>query len=376
MTERELTFRILTTAETTALDQTATALADVARGADDLAPGLDSATRGLDDLDAAGRTAAGTLDDVDSAVAGVDLDQLGTDAKETSRKVDDAFDAMGRSAHTGAGKVDDSTDSIKRSMGDVREEASATAAETAQSFGSTGDIGDALQELAVVAPGALGPLGLAFGTVAAIGVGLFRTKTEALKERVTELVDQMIAAGGRLSEQNITDTLANLSKDGTLADLKETADAAGQSYRDLARARAGDEAAAKRGMDAARAVEKALLDQADAGAVLTADQEIRLRATRDYIQAMGEGSDALALAKEATDLYSTATGHAGDELDNAKRDGKELRDSLDTPITANVKINAPTSADFSRIRQDLNDGIGPIVVDVRLPSDLFSRPRK
>jgi hypothetical protein len=375
---RDLGVKVLSDVSQFDLSKPADQLDDVAAAAAAMVDDTDKATDELKRLATQGADAQRALDKLSQEARDNDLDRVGTDAKTTATKVDGAFDAIARSSRSAAGKVDDGTDRMRGSLRDVRDEAGSTAREAAASFGSTGDIGDALQELSANAPAALGPLGLAFGAVAGIGVGLFRAKTEALKQRVDDLVDAMIAAGGKISEATITDSLSELAKDGTLKGLKDIANDAGQSFVDLARARAGDADAAERGMRAARKVEKSLLDQADAGKVLSADEEIRLRATRDYIQAMSEGSEAIDLAREATGLYSTATGKAGDSLDQAKIASRELRGELSEPIVANVRVNAPTRAYLNGVAADLADGIGPIIVDVvtNPRTDLFYPNRR
>lgn len=366
MTERELTFRILTTAETAALEDTTTALEDLRRTAGDVTPDLDDVSRGLDDVSRTADDARLGLDDVDQAARNVDLEQLGDEARTAARDVDQGFDAMGRSAATGSRKIKGESSEMRQSLRGVGEEAGSTAREAAASFGSSGDIGDALQEVAANAPATLGPLGLAFGAVAGVGVGLFRAKTEALKERVGELVDDMIAAGGRLSKEFINSQIGEMAKSGELQrlrDLVEASEIAGVSFRDLARAKAGEQEAIERvntALDEAAPMYAAMTDEAGNYNGVNDLMRARIKVLRGEL---GEGSEALKLAKEATNDYGEATGAAGDSLDQAKEAARRLRESLRDPLVANVTVNAPSSAQLDAIRRGIVRGIGPIRLD-------------
>lgn len=329
---------------------------------------LGDAGNQLDDLGDATRTAGRTLDDLDRDASRVNLeDTLGGDAKRTAAKVDTAFDAIARSSRTAARKLDDDTDKIRTSVRDVGDEAGSTAREAAASFGSSGDIGDALQELAANAPAALGPLGLAFGAIAGIGVGLFRAKTEALKERVDELVDAMIDAGGRLSKEFVDSEVLKLVKDGEAARLEELVKRyklVGVTVRDVIRARAGDE-------DALRRVQAAL-DRETRRRKASTDEmgrsEAAVAALSDGINA---GAEALRLAKEATEDYRNATGDAAKTVKTsaatAKGSWDDLRANLGKPIRPRVVAQMPSASELAAIRSGIMRGIGTIPVQFRKP---------
>lgn len=203
-TERSLTYKILTTAETAALDQAAAALDAVAKAGAAAAPDLDKAATGLDSLDSAGRDAATTLDKVDTAVRGVDLDKLATEAKTAATKVHNAFDTMSKS---GLGKVDDEARKSKRALDEMGDEAKSTGKEAAASFGGVEDALDGVQELAANAFAGFGTAGVIAGGLVAGAIGLLSTglqeaadKANAAKDRIISLSDAINDAGGNLSK--------------------------------------------------------------------------------------------------------------------------------------------------------------------------------
>lgn len=297
--------------------------------------------------------------------SGRDLGRFEDDTRQTARRVDDAFDRIARSSQSMSRKIDTETTDIRSNLRDVSSEAGSTAREAAASFSGSGDIGDAFQELAANAPAVLGPIGLAAGAAAAAGVGLIRAESEKLKELVGEMVDDMIESGGRLSTEFLNTRLQELSKDGTLEDLKTLAKDAGLAYGDLAYAKAGDTEATKRGNAAARDAEKVLLDLQDATGRLSAEDDIRLRAIRNVIQEYGGSAKAVQLAEEATRNYQDAAiasaGSVQESSITARDAWDDLRANLGRPIRAKVDVNLP---DLVKVRQDLTRGIGTI--DVRL----------
>lgn len=326
---------------------------------------LDKPARELEDLGTSAKGAGADLERLDSDAKGVDLDRLGTDARDLARKVDNAFDAIARASKTGANKVDDNTDKMRASLRDVSDEAGSTAREAAASFSSSGDIGDALQELAANAPAVLGPLGLALGAAAAAGFGLWRSEMEKLNEDVQEMVDEMLEAGGRLSEQFIDNKVLELAKEGELDSLQaliDQYDILGVTYRDLARAKAGDAEAIDRVTDA--------LDKESARRKTSEDDMIRseaaVAALRDQYD---DSARALELAQAATERYTAATAVSGDTAKTAAATAKgswdELRGAMSDPIRAKVLLQKPSAADFVAVRQSMLRGLGTIVVPVK-----------
>lgn len=378
---RDLTFSLLSDASKFDTSKAAAQLEDLGDSAKGAGDDLDAlateartaAGRVETELSDMGREAARRLETLNRDARDVNLeDTLGRDAKATAGKVDDAFDAIARSAKAGSRKVDTETRDMRGSLKDVSDEAGQTSREMAASFGSSGDIGDALQELAANAPAALGPLGLAFGAVAGIGVGLFRARTEALKERVDELVDAMIDAGGRLSKEFVDSEVLKLVKDGEAGRLEELVKRyklVGVTVRDVVRARAGDEEALKR-VQAALATEtrrrKSSTDE-------MGRSEAAVAALSDGIT---QGADALRLAKEATEDYQNATGDAAKTAKGAAKTAKgawdDLRANLGRPIRPRVIADLPSASELAAVRSGIMRGIGTIVVPVKPGQSRFA----
>lgn len=281
---------------------------------------VDPVAQGLQDMARSASDAARDLDRLDRDARGLDLDRVGDDARAAARQVDTAFDTIARASRTSATKVDASTDKMRDDLDGVKEEAGQTAREMGASFSAAGDIGDAFQELAAQAGQYFGPIGTALGVAAAVGVGLFREQTEKLKEQVGEIVDAIIDGGGRIDEAFVNVKLAEFAKDGELAKIErlvELYNLAGISYRDVARAKAGDAEASARVTEALQAetdrrkstTEELTRSEAAVAAItdmIGAEQEaMRLAqaAAADY----GEASlDATTTAKEAVSQASSA----------------------------------------------------------------------
>ena len=175
------------------------------------------------------------------------LERLGETSRDTSRRVGQDFDRMGDDARAGSRRIEQGTDRARTNIGDMGDEAGSTAREMASSFtGSAANIGDALQDVAVNAPSVFGPIGTAVGVALASGIGFFRGKLEQIKADAEEIVATIIEAGGSITEADITDKIQQLAKEGKLGDIRKQADALGLSYRDLARAHAGDADALER----------------------------------------------------------------------------------------------------------------------------------
>ena len=358
---RDLTFSLLS-------DANAFDLAAPARELEDLSDTAKDTARGLDDLERDARR--------------VDLEgTLGRDAKAAAGKVDDAFDTIARASRKSARKVDDDTDDMKRSVGDVGDEAKSTATEMAASFSGAGDdVVGAFQELGANAGAAFGPIGVAAGVAASVGLGLIRAESEKLKEMTSELVQDMIDAGGKLNDAAIDARVQQMATDDPANFIKfnEQAKAAGINIRDVARARAGDVAAIERVRDA---IEKQIIKQREASEGSYVAQRGPIGGLQDLRQELNLTTKATVLAQEAVATATSATtesvlqststaGGAWDDLSGRMRD----------PITGKIRIRRPSNSEYRKVRQDLNDGIGPIIVDViaNPRTDLFypgrSRP--
>lgn len=369
---RDLKIGVLSDASRFDLSDPADQLEDVGRRAEDMGHKVDESTDELKRLAAQGKDAQRELDRLSQANRDNDFDRLGTDAHQAGRKVERAFDGIDDAARRSRRKVDDSTDGMKTSLRDVGDEAGSTAREAAASFSGSGDIGDALQELAANAPSVLGPLGLAFGTVAGIGVGLFRAQAEKIKEQVKTLVDQMIEDGGRLSRETINNRLQELAGEGELARLKEMAEAldlAGVSYSLLANAKAGDE-------EALRSLNTALDENAERYAALNDEagnvsgvNELMRSRIRQVRNEFAEQNQTVDLTREAISNYRDATVSTRktvvQQVDGISGAFDDLRSSTAKPIAQRVRLDRPSDSAIAEWRRNLAQQIGTLVVPVQ-----------
>lgn len=174
---------------------------DVEKSLDDVADALDDLTRDSGrSADKAGDNLADGIEDGarDSEKA---VEKLERSFKELSdaatRESSDAGDAIGRNVKKGTADAEEGLD-------DFKQEANQTAKESAASFdGSAESIIDVFQEVAANAFAGFGPAGAVAGLAAAVGIGFAVSAieggaedTEAFKERVGELTQQFIDAGG------------------------------------------------------------------------------------------------------------------------------------------------------------------------------------
>lgn len=373
---RDLTFSILSDVSKLELAGPAQDLEALGKAAQDAGTDLEALDkvdgRGLDKMGQAADDARRDLETLETSAKDVDLDRLGTDAKAAARKVDDAFDSIARSSRASSRKVDDDTDKIGRSLDDVKGEAADTAREVGASFSEGGDITDGFQELAANAGQYFGPIGTALGIAGAVGVGLFRAETEALKQRVDELVDYMIEGNGRISEEAIKSQIreTDTGELKRLRDLAEASEIAGVSYRDLARAKVGDKEAQERLNDALdAAAEKYASTTDEIGGYNGANDLMRAR-VKVLRQEVNEGREALELAEEATRNIADASIETGDSIATAASTAGGAWDDLSgrmrDPITGKVKLQAPSPSQISGVRNTIQAGMGPVIVDVRL----------
>lgn len=337
--KRSLEFDLLSDVSKFDLAAPADDLEAVGKAAAGMATDAGKAEAELKRLAAQGKDAQRELDRLNAATRENKLDRLGTDAKDTARKVDTAFDTIARSSKQSARAVDTSTSKVKSDLKEVKQEAGSTAREAAASFSGSGDIGDALQELAANAPFVLGPIGAAFGIVAAAGVGLFRAKTEALKEQVSTIVDAIIEGGGRVDDAFVNVKLADLAKDGELAKVEalvEQYQIAGITYRDVARAKAGDAAASAK-------VVKALDAESKRRKLTDADLTRSEAAVAALTNTIGAEQDAMRLAQAAAADYAEATidstTTAAQHVDTATKAWDDLKATYGEDIIGRVRLD-------------------------------------
>lgn len=242
-----------------ALDDVADALDDVAadtqrsaeRAGDALSSGIEDGARD------ASRATERLGDDIGDNV------QDGTrDASRATERLERDFRSLASTASretSGIGdgigtNVREGTDDAREGIREVGDEAAGTAKETAASFdGSAESITGAFQEIAANAFAGFGPAGLAAGLLAAAGIGLVMAKieegkegSEAYKEKVAQLGDELIETGGagETSLGYVVDKLKELATTtdegvDSLSDLRKETREAGRDYKDIAQAYAG-----------------------------------------------------------------------------------------------------------------------------------------
>lgn len=184
------------------------------------------------------------------------------EASQATKKLEANFKELadaGKKADPGKDlgtSVKKGTDDAKEGLGEFKDEANSTAREAAASFdGSAESIGDAFQEVAANAFAGFGPAGAAAGLLIAAGLGTVFAKiqegsdnTEAFKEKVSELGQEFIDAGGvgEASLDFVIDKLKQLATEAdpavtNLEQLQEAVEGAGngKNFEDIARAVAG-----------------------------------------------------------------------------------------------------------------------------------------
>lgn len=327
---------------------------------------LDDAARGLEDLGRAAVDAGRDLERLDQN----DLDQLGDAARDAARDVDGAMDTIARASRTTAGKLDDSTGKMRRSLDDVSTEANDTSREMAASFdGSADSVFDAFQELGANAGEAFGPVGAAIGVAAAAGIGIIRAEAEKLRELAGDLVDDMLEAGGRLTDEAVTARItATASEDPeAYVKLKRIVEGLTLSWEDFARAKAGDAEAAERSLQAIADLSTELTDNAAAAGSASGEMYAQQTTLNDLAGQISTTAEAYRIAKEAIDATGQATKTAAERTAESARaaDGSwgALRDSMGTPINAKVNVSAPSAAQLAAVRAGIVNGIGPVTVN-------------
>ncbi|ROP64691.1 hypothetical protein [Curtobacterium sp. ZW137] len=367
---------------------------DAIREAKRTGDAIDSIGDTLDDLarDSArsSREAARSLDDIPDAVrdAASDVDRqsrkLGTDladgvdhgteqAEDSVKALEKTFKQSVRDMARTDGKggigtnlsddVRKGTHEAGESVSTFKDEAKANLSEVSSSF--TGDMQSVVDLVQGTLGGVvadLGPIGLAAGALAAVGVGLIGAAIqsagedeEVFRQRVSDLATDLIETGrtGSASLAHIGDALkdmATTTDDGStsLKDLRAAAERSGESYKDLAQAAAGHTDAIAKQIK--RAEEQKTAWQQSGQAILEADDALgsssnnRTKALDDYIAYLRQaqkaskdaateqknfaeaGGPALQQAAEATQNYADgvqdAYAQAGSSIEDYVKDGK------------------------------------------------------
>lgn len=305
----------------------------------------------LDDLaDSAGR-ADRALDRFDVTRTSRQVTDLGGDAKDTARKVDDAFDTIARSSKAAAGKVGTDTSTIKRKLGDVKEEAHSTAREALASFSSLGgDLADAGQEIAANAGALFGPVGLAIGGALSAGIAMFTQKASELSATTERIIQEMLDAGGQVTAELVQKRLEAMGEG-----INKTSALAAQAkinIDDYNLALAGDPAAIARvtvELKARFAQNAAAGEAATKAGVYAKNLADENRVLQEVSKSLGAQSEAADRAAAAVSRMSSATSaaasaaHAQDNaLGSAIEAYRRAERTLTDPIV--VKVTADTTA--------------------------------
>lgn len=335
-------------------------LSDAASDLDRLADNASDTARGLDRLDAATRHALEEQKDLaraagaseaqladlerqaldaardmerlatDTKDTGQDVETFGKDAKATAEKVEASFKQIGDASRRGLRDVEDASDRAEGKLAEVGEEGIDTAREMGASFsGSADDIADAFQEVAANALQAFGPLGIGVGVALAAGIGMIRAAAEKTKQAVSDLTSALFDLGGSLDDAALAERIRELAESGDLADLKHRADALGVSFRDLARARAGDTQAAERALRAVDAQLAAFDDLAVATGGLTQEQAERQAQLVALQGDLRNDIEVHRLATEAIQNYADATGQSVEDVERLAAAQESLNESFD-----------------------------------------------
>ena len=219
---------------------------DIPDGVRDAARDVDREAKGLGD---------GLADGVDRGTEKAEdsIEKLERTFKDSVRDMQ-RTDGKGGLGKNIAQDMKKGTAEAGESVGTFKDEAKANLSEVTSSFsGDITSLVDLVQGTLGGVVADLGPIGLAAGALAAVGVGLIgaaitgaQEDAEAFKQRVSDLANEFIETGrvGSASMGYIVDRLkemATTTDDGvtSLKDLRQAADRSGTSYKDLATAAAG-----------------------------------------------------------------------------------------------------------------------------------------
>lgn len=283
---------------------------------------------------------AGSLDKV-AQTGKADLGNLGTSFKQYADTVVAADTKTNNSVALSTGQRKRLT---KQAITEVSQQAKGSAAGVAQSFnGSVGDLATGATTALTGIVSAMGPVGLAVGTVAAIGFGAITAgaqKSEAeakqLRADIGDLTTELIKTGkvGGVSLDTILTKLKALAAETdptkvNLTKLWQTADKAGSSFKDLAQVYSGN---------------------------ITGLKELREEGEEHY--------KSLVKQSGAIDMNSDASRETSRALTDAARNQRTYNDYLDDAIekaagaAKNAKLYAkaggPEMADKIALQKQLN----------------------
>lgn len=396
---RDLTARFVTDTDQFHTDKAAAGLDDVARSADRADDNLDGLGKGaqLDNLARDAKTADEALDDAARAADKLDdnLDDLEQALKDAERelkangdasddlgaKLRDAFDRAKDAAKQAREASDDVGDGLSNAKDRVKEfgaEGTDTAREVAASFdGSASSIVDGFQEVAANAAAAFGPIGLAVGIAAAVGLGALRAEQERTREETNRLkaAIQALESGTTDADTATREYLDGLEDQGkTLQALKKDADALGIGLDVLVRAQAGNRDAIDEVTAATEAYVRARDEQSNGQGALgfalleSVGQTLGLsEATAD----LGKNADA---ARETTKLYQEALGQTSETQERAREtqeaysqavtDFSDPAGAYQETVQAMAQKTADATKDTTDSWEDYADKTGASLTDV------------
>lgn len=211
---------------------------------------LDEAAAALDAVAKDGDQAGAKLE-----ASMVDAQKETDDLKDKQTELRKALDKTGNQGRATGRDIKDGFNDASRGAEEFKDEAQQSAREAAASFdGSATSIVDYFQEVAANAFSGFGPAGVVAGLAVAGGIGLAVSAFEGgqesaakMKERISELTDELIAAGenGEPSIQFLVDKLKELAtttEEGSanLLDLQKKARGAASGFDKIAQAYAGN----------------------------------------------------------------------------------------------------------------------------------------
>ena len=321
---------------------------DFVRGTTDAAQALDSVSDSLDDLardaDRSGDRLGDSLQDGarDGGRSVERLERNFRDLSDTARReTRQAGDAMARETRDGAERGG-------RAVRELGDEAKQNASETFSSFdGSIDGLLDGIQGTFGGVMSNLGPLGMAAGAAAAIGIGLISNAvqagadyTEAMKERVSELTQEFIDTGVEAgpSLDYVIDRLQSLATETedastSLKDIRDAADRSGSSFKDLAQAYSGNADDLDKLVESNKEHLQALQDEADAVDTTTSKGSKRYSQLMDQIAGQEQYNGYLAESKKVADEAAEAEANyaaaGGPEMEAKKARIEALNEAYD-----------------------------------------------
>lgn len=334
---------------------------EASRAFEDIPDGVKDAAR---DVDRESKKIGDNLSD--GIDRGVDeskdhLDRLEKNFKDAVRDIQ-RTDGKGGLGQSISQDMKHGTKEAGESVATFKDEAKANLSEVSSSF--TGDMQSVVDLVQGTLGGVvadLGPIGLAAGAAAAVGVGLIgaafssaQEDEEAFRQRVADLATELIETGrtGAAGLSFISDRLKEMATttdktETSLKDLRQAADRSGESYKDLAQAAAGHtdqiDKQIKKAVELKNQWQQTGQGQLEADDAIGSSANNRTKALDDYIGYLRDaqkaskdaaqesknfadaGGPALVAAAEATQAYAdgvqSAYAEAGSAIDDYVKDG-------------------------------------------------------